>query len=141
LHLNDFGIARSSNSDHNRINTTTGRAIGSPLYLAPEILNAIKVKPDFTKQDVWAIGVITYQMCTFNLPFTGFENFALINAILNHPPDPITHEGYSAELKALIDQLLTKDPTKRPSIKQLFKIQIIRKAIIRLVKESEPKLF
>jgi serine/threonine protein kinase len=116
LHLNDFGIAKTISSDNNRINTTTGNNNGSLNYMAPEILNAIKVKPDITKQDVWAIGVIAYQICTFSLPFTGFESSAVLNAILNHPPDPIAHQGYSAELKSLIDKLLTKDPAKRPSI-------------------------
>jgi serine/threonine protein kinase len=105
--------------------------------MAPEILNAIKVKPDITKQDVWAIGVIAYQLCTFNLPFAGFESFAVINAIGNHPHDPITHEDYSAELKGLIDKLLTKDPAQRPSILQLIGAPIIRKAIITLVNGSE----
>jgi len=60
LHLNDFGIARSSIAETKRINTTTGNNQGSLYYIAPEILNAIKVKPDITKQDVWAIGVIAY---------------------------------------------------------------------------------
>jgi eukaryotic-like serine/threonine-protein kinase len=116
LHLSDFGISKTSNSDKNRINTTTGNNLGSTPYMAPEILNAIKVKPDITKQDVWAIGVITYQMCTFNLPFTGHETSAVINAILHHPPDPIAHQAYSAELKRLINLLLKKDPAQRPSI-------------------------
>jgi serine/threonine protein kinase len=84
--------------------------------MAPEILNAIKIKPDITKQDVWAIGVIAYQLCTLRLPFTGFESFAVINAIVNHPPDPIAHQGYSGELKSLINKLLIKDPAQRLSI-------------------------
>ena len=71
MHLSDFGIAKCSHYDTNRINTSTGNNPGSFLYMAPEIVNALKVKPEITKQDVWAIGVITYQMCTFNLPFTG----------------------------------------------------------------------
>jgi serine/threonine protein kinase len=116
LHLNDFGIATSTASDQKRINTTTGNNNGSLYYMAPEILNAIKVKPDITKQDVWAIGVIAYQLCTLSLPFTGFESFAVINAIVNYPPDPISHDVHSDELKRLINKLLTKDPGQRPSI-------------------------
>jgi NIMA (never in mitosis gene a)-related kinase len=89
---------------------------------------------------VWAIGVIAYQLCTFNLPFTGFESFAVINAIVNHPPDPIAHQGYSAKLKDFIGKLLTKDPAQRPSINQLIKDPIIRNAIILLVIDSVPDL-
>jgi len=116
LHLNDFGIAKSTAFDQKRINTTTGNNNGSLYYMAPEILNAIKVKPDITKQDVWAIGVIAYQLCTLSLPFTGFESFAVINAIVNHLPDPIAHQSYSDDLKNLINKLLAKDPAQRPSI-------------------------
>jgi serine/threonine protein kinase len=39
--------------------------------MAPEIHNAIDEKPVITKQDVWAIGVIAYQLCTLKLPFKG----------------------------------------------------------------------
>jgi serine/threonine protein kinase len=44
---------------------------GTNEYLAPEIHNAKLEKPNMTKQDVWAIGVIAYELCTFNLPFNG----------------------------------------------------------------------
>ena len=40
-------------------------------YLSPEIHNAKLDKPNMTKQDVWAIGVIAYELCTFHLPFDG----------------------------------------------------------------------
>ena len=40
----------------------------------------------------------------------------LMYKIINTPHKPIAHQGYSAELKGLIDQLLAKDPTKRPSV-------------------------
>jgi len=50
------------------------------------------------------------------MPFTGFEAGALMKAILFEPYKPIVHQGYSAELKDLIDKLLTKKPALRPSI-------------------------
>jgi eukaryotic-like serine/threonine-protein kinase len=117
LHLNDFGTAKSSIIDEDRINTSHDTKTGTTAYMAPEILNATPddPTPDITKQDVWAVGIIAYQICTFNLPFRGGTG-ALINAIINTPHKPIAHQGYSADLKGLIDQILTKDPTKRPSI-------------------------
>jgi eukaryotic-like serine/threonine-protein kinase len=115
LHLNDFGTAKSSIIDEERINTSHGITTGTTAYMAPEIISATTENPDMTKQDVWAVGIIAYQICTLNLPFRGGTG-AIINAILSTPHKPIAHEGYSAELKGLIDQILTKDPTKRPSI-------------------------
>jgi eukaryotic-like serine/threonine-protein kinase len=103
LYLSDFGLAKSSISHDDRISTTTGRNNGTISYMAPEIHDAIDKKPAITKQDVWAIGVIAYELCTFSLPFSGFATSALINAILNTPHKPIMHQCYSSELKTLID--------------------------------------
>ena len=83
LHLNDFGTAKCSIIDDQRINTSIGNNPGTTSYMAPEIIDAILVAPVITKQDVWAIGVIAYEMCTFTLPFSGTNATATINAILN----------------------------------------------------------
>ena len=84
--------------------------------MAPEIHLKPTETADITKQDVWAIGVIAYEICNFTLPFTGSNALSMIRAVVEDPPKPFVHQGYSAELK---DQLLTKDPAQRPSIKQV----------------------
>jgi eukaryotic-like serine/threonine-protein kinase len=78
--------------------------------VAPEILNEMLAKPNISKQDVWSIGVIAYQLCTLRLPFKKGTPAATIVAILTTPHDPIPHKLYSDELKYIIDRLLTKDP-------------------------------
>ena len=60
--------------------------------MAPEIHNAILLKPIQTKQDVWAIGVIAYELCTFNYPFKYESKQGLINAIINNPHTPIQQD-------------------------------------------------
>ena len=114
---------------------------GTDEYLAPEIHNAKEVKAEITKQDVWAIGVITYELCTDCLPFKGESASAMINSIINDPHTPITSKEYSEELKELISYMLIKDPNERPSIKQLIQVQIIWNAIISFDKGFEGKLF
>jgi serine/threonine protein kinase len=118
-----------------------GRIKGTVEYLAPEILNAGLAKPKISKQDVWSIGVIAYQLCTLRLPFYNEQNGATIAAILNNPHDPIPHKLYSDELKEIINRLLTKDPEQRPSIQELIKVPIIRDALDTLLKEFEGKIF
>ena len=49
LHLNDFGIAKSSISDNDRIATSSGNNPGVIEYTPPEIFNAVREKPDITK--------------------------------------------------------------------------------------------
>jgi len=70
LHLSDFGVAKNT-SDNKRMSSSTNNVKGTNEYLAPEIHNAIGVKPNIAKQDVWAIGVIAYELCTFHFPFDG----------------------------------------------------------------------
>jgi serine/threonine protein kinase len=60
LHLNDFGTAKSSIVDQNRIDTSIDTKPGTVAYSAPEILDALLENPDITKQDVWAIGITAY---------------------------------------------------------------------------------
>jgi serine/threonine protein kinase len=49
LHLSDFGLAKSSVSEKDRMTTTTGNNKGTINYMAPEIINAIDEKPVITK--------------------------------------------------------------------------------------------
>jgi serine/threonine protein kinase len=109
--------------------------------MAPEILNARFAKPNISKQDVWSIGVIAYQLCTLRLPFKSELTGATAVAIINNPHDPIPHKMYSDELKDIINKLLTKDPEQRPSIQELTKIPLISDALDKLLKEFEGKIF
>jgi serine/threonine protein kinase len=69
LHLNDFGLAKKTISDHARLNSSIGAIKGIVEYLAPESMDSKLAKPNMTKQDVWSIGVIAYQLCCLQLPF------------------------------------------------------------------------
>ena len=70
LHLTDFGISKNI-SDKERVESGLTNMKGTSEYLSPEIHNAKKEKPNMTKQDVWAIGIIAYELCTFDHPFKG----------------------------------------------------------------------
>ena len=60
LYLNDFGFAKNTKPDYERISSLLGDTKGTIEYLAPEILDSQEKKPDIIKQDVWSIGVIAY---------------------------------------------------------------------------------
>lgn len=141
LHLNDFGLAKNTKPEHSCLSSSIARIKGTVEYVAPEILNASLTKPNISKQDVWSIGVIAYQLCTLRLPFKRESPAATIAAILTAPHDPIPHKLYSDELKAIINKLLTKDPEHRPSIKELIKVPVIRNALDKLLNEFEGKIF
>lgn len=61
MHLNDFGFAKSTDPKNKRSDSSKSGK-GTISYMAPEILNVneSKPKPNISKQDVWAVGVIAY---------------------------------------------------------------------------------
>src|SRR3569623_444161 len=65
LKLMDFGIAQVS--DLERM-TVTGQLLGSPAYMAPELVEG---KPLDVRTDVFSVGILLYQMATGSLPFSG----------------------------------------------------------------------
>ena len=82
LHLSDFGVAKNY-KDELRDPTTFERIKGTLEYLAPEILNGQSNVANARKQDVWAIGVIAYQLCSFTLPFKGGNESQTLALILD----------------------------------------------------------
>ena len=109
----DFGIARIATADVAM--TRTGMMIGTPKYMAPEQAMAKKVGPP---ADLYALGVILYEMLTGVPPFTGDSGMALALAHINEPPPPLVLPGYPEPLaeawRGLVGALLNKNPDKRP---------------------------
>ena len=94
--------------------------VGTPYYLAPEIYEE---KPYNGKIDTWALGVILYELCTFNKPFSDTSAEELRNKIIKGEFKPITN-AYSKEMKSMIELLLMKDELRRPTIKEIIKTYV-----------------
>ncbi|TNJ27569.1 Kinase, NEK [Giardia muris] len=103
--LGDFGLARTL-GDSSRMSTL----VGTFGYMAPEIHQG----ENYDKSvDVWALGVMGYEMCTHALPF---ENVA---AVLNETSAP-SLEGRPSDLAVLISRMLSKDPKDRPTAREVL---------------------
>ena len=114
IKLGDFGIAKC-------LDTTLSQAktfIGTPYYLSPEI---VQNKPYSFKSDVWSIGVLLYEMCTLKMPFDGNSIADLSLKIIKGTYNPIPN-NFSRELKILVNNLLSTDSSKRPSINEILSI-------------------
>ena len=107
----DFGIARAQAGD---ALTRTGAVIGSPAYMAPEQITGATVD---ARADLYALGVVLYEMLTGAPPFTGADNFAVLSRHLNEIPAPPStlRPGLPAELDRAVAALLAKDPAARPA--------------------------
>ena len=109
--LLDFGIAKLLSSGE-RSTTQTGMVMGTPHYMSPEQCHGKAVDH---RTDIYAMGVMLYQLYSGRLPFSG-ETFAEILAkqIVDTPEPPSRHAQIPAELDKLIMKCLAKDPAARP---------------------------
>src|SRR5467141_3074242 len=104
----DFGLAKARDQSMSE----TGARFGTVSYMSPE---QIRGETADGRADLWALGVVLYEMLTGRKPFTGAEEGAVALAILHdEPPPPSTYRGeISAALESLVLRLLRKDPDKR----------------------------
>jgi serine/threonine-protein kinase len=109
--LTDFGIARLD--DQSRM-TESGQVVGTFAYLSPE---ACEGRTLDARTDIWAFGVMLYEMLTGQRPFEEDNIAATISAILSKPaPDLLEqHADMPLALAVLIDRMLEKDRDQRIS--------------------------
>jgi WD40 repeat protein/predicted Ser/Thr protein kinase len=106
--LLDFGIARLGESDM----TQTGLVLGTPSYISPELLQGAKVT---RAADMWAVGVILYEVLSGRRPFEAKTIASLIHKIVNEPLPPLDAEklGLSESLVAVVTRALDREPERR----------------------------
>ncbi len=107
--LLDFGIAHLEGST---FATSTGQLLGTPNYMAPEQFEDVTVDH---RVDMWAVGVILYELVTGRRPFEAATLAPLIYRIVNGrlpEIDPVRYEVPPAVV-ALIERALAKNPDER----------------------------
>ena len=114
IKIGDFGISKETEANKKYAQTVAGTLI----YMSPEIVQGLKYT---SKTDIWSMGCILYELCTLTYIFPALSQVLLINSIVNKKPKNIDSKFYGSELQLLIDQLLEKDPVKRPDIEETIK--------------------
>ena len=105
----DFGLAHAMQAS--RL-TLTGSTLGTAAYMAPESTRGAIGTP----ADVFALGVLLYEMLTGALPFPGESPLAQLYMIANEEPRPLRgiRSEAAPEVEAAVARLLIKDPEQRP---------------------------
>jgi len=109
--LLDFGMAKLLGDS--QVHTVSGTPIGTPLYMSPEQARGVKVD---RRSDVYALGVLAFEMLTGKLPIVGDTTVAVLMAhIMETPPRPSELCGeVSPLLDAPLLRMLAKNPEDRP---------------------------
>lgn len=113
----DFGLAKrisediASEATLSQVSplTQAGSIAGTLSYLAPEVLSG---HPAETRSDLWALGVVLYEMASGTLPFQGRSSFEVSAAILRESPRPLPAR-VPPGLRAVIQRCLAKEPAQR----------------------------
>jgi len=110
----DFGIARDLESDRPSV-TRTGIAMGTPHYMAPE--QAMNAREASFPADVWALGVILYEILSSTVPFPGETAGSIIAAAVTEAHRSLLALAPSTPplLSELVDRCLAKRPSDRPA--------------------------
>jgi serine/threonine protein kinase len=107
--LTDFGIVKMLGAE---TLTATGTSLGTPLYIAPELVQG---QAGNVKSDIYALGVVLYEMCTGTTPFRGDNYYSILLQHVNNLPTPpsLINPRLPADLDHVIEHCLAKDPDKR----------------------------
>jgi TolB-like protein/Tfp pilus assembly protein PilF len=106
----DFGLAKARDQSLSE----TGARLGTVAYMAPEQIRGGRVDG---RADLWALGVVLYEMIAGRKPFDGEQDIAVAHAILHQNPAPLSshRRNISGVAEDVVLRLLEKDPASRYS--------------------------
>eukprot|EP01028_Stygiella_incarcerata_P007214 TRINITY_DN296_c0_g3_i1.p1 TRINITY_DN296_c0_g3~~TRINITY_DN296_c0_g3_i1.p1 ORF type:complete len:595 (-),score=129.63 TRINITY_DN296_c0_g3_i1:105-1832(-) len=119
--LADFGFAR-----YIMPQSMAETVCGSPLYMAPEVLDTQKYD---SKADLWSLGTILYEMVYGHCPFNGINRIDLLRNIKLNPVAFPEYPRVSEDLQNLMDNLLQREPERRIEFGAFFAHPFFRGAI------------
>lgn len=111
-----------------------GAVRGTPLYMAPEVLESGAHSPN---SDVWSLGCILYELLSLRHPFESRDIAALMMRVMAGVREPLPGH-YPPEITQLVDSMLLLDPARRPSCEEILRRPVMSGYLHRLVANYVP---
>ncbi|KAM3135232.1 hypothetical protein pb186bvf_012697 [Paramecium bursaria] len=127
--LGDFGVSKVLENTLDHASTVAG----TPYYMSPEVCEN---KPYTFKSDVWALGCVLYEICTFKHAFDAKNLLGLIYKILKDQAETIPNI-YSKDLQNLIVKLLSKEAKNRPIISDIMELPFIKQTMLDFINNAQ----
>jgi serine/threonine-protein kinase len=104
----DFGLVRLSDSEM----TTAGMVMGSPSYMAPELIRGQKAD---ARSDVFGLGAVFYELLSGRRAFNGKGITQIVMALISSEPTPLAQlaPNVPAPVARIVERCLRKDPAER----------------------------
>ena len=143
--ITDFGLAHLG---QDVAMTQQGAILGTPAYMAPEQVTGEPVSP---ATDIFSLGATFYELLTGTKAFGGESYSACLQKILheNPPPPSVLHPELPAEVDALLQSMLQKEPKERPASAREVHEQLktiwsgdqdrARSALVGLIRSLQPE--
>jgi len=94
------------------VDTCHTSLVGTPFFMAPEILSG---EPQDLQTDIYSLGCVAYLMCMLKYPYTSHSLSGLATQVQLNDYEKIPDDAYSKNLIQLIDRMLSKDASSRPT--------------------------
>ena len=125
--LGDLGVAKLMK------NNMTNTQIGTPHYMPPEVW---RNRPYTFNSDVWALGCVLFEMCTFTVPFEARSMEELRFKVMKGKI-PALPQVYSGDMQKMVKWLMILEPSQRPNIDAVLDHPSVRRRA-HLAPEPEP---
>mmetsp|Transcript_41070 Transcript_41070/g.136086 ORF Transcript_41070/g.136086 Transcript_41070/m.136086 type:complete len:577 (+) Transcript_41070:83-1813(+) len=133
IKLGDFGVSKVLKSEQALARTQ----VGTPYYVAPEVWRNRSYN---AKCDMWSLGCLLYELCTYRPPFQAESMDGLARKIMRGAYEPIP-PGYSKELQTVIARLLVVEPARRAAVDDILLMRpVVQRmdAVLSLSQEASP---